>query len=101
MAYDQHSGEQAYAQHDEPVFLAGVFLVIELDSMIIEEYGLSFGKRNTVFLLVRSILPWIPLELDHADNVFTKYAGVKPVSRGHVRLTLFTPAPGSFRSMQA
>lgn len=54
-----------------------MFLVVELDRMIIEKYGLSFDKRNAMFLLVRSILPWIPLELDHACNVCTKYGGVK------------------------
>lgn len=99
MAYDQYIGEHAHAQHDESVFPAGVILVVKLDRMIVEEHGLGFGKRNSVFLLVRSILPWIPLELDHACNVCTKYATVKPAGRARAGTydahpaSIFTPIP--------
>ena len=77
MANNQNPGLQAHAQHDEAFFMPRVVFIIELDRMVIEKHGLGFGKRNVMFLLVRSILPWIPFELDHACNVFTKYGHVK------------------------
>jgi hypothetical protein len=58
-------------KHDETVLLLGMVFIIELNRILIEEYGLSFFKGNIVFPLISSILPWIPLKSNHTYNIFT------------------------------
>lgn len=36
----------------------------------------NIGKGNAMLLLISSILPWIPFDLDHTHNTFTSYVAV-------------------------
>ncbi len=66
----------AQPKHDKAVFVLGMVFIIELSRVFIKKYGLCFLKRNAVFPLIGTILPWIPFKLNHTYNIFTSYVYV-------------------------
>ncbi len=68
---------ETQTKHDKAIFLLRMIFIVELDRIFVEKYGLGFFKGNTVFPLISTILPWIPLEPNHTYNIFTSYADVK------------------------
>lgn len=65
MTNDQQIRPQAHAKDDKPLFIPGVFDVIDHKRFLVIEHGLSFLKRDPMLPFVDRVLVLIPFK----DNV--------------------------------
>jgi len=68
MAYHQNAQLGAYAKQEKPILPFTMSVVIEFDSVCIEEHCLSFFERDPVFPPILLVLLLVPLELQFIHN---------------------------------
>ena len=61
MTNNQHTICFAHSKHNEPLFIQRVRFVVFEKSIIIMEHGRRFLKGNAMFLLIGTVLFFIPM----------------------------------------
>jgi hypothetical protein len=84
VANDQHSQLRAQPEHEKPVLLVRMFVVIKLHGALIEENRAGFLERDPVLALVLASLLFVPLEAKFSHNytiiIFGVFAGASAKS---------------------
>ena len=64
VADEKNSETDTHTHQEEPILPFGVFFVVELDGVFIEENGLCLFEGNTMFLLILPVFALIPFEVE-------------------------------------
>ena len=82
MTHHENPKPCAHPKQEEALFSLIVFIVIELDSLLIEEHRSRLLKGDAMLSLVLPVLPFIPFEpqIIHNYTVNADQGGVKPGS---------------------